>query len=202
VARAPGAAPAGAAYTHLNAAEVAFLEAAVDVLIPKDEVGPGGVESGVVVFIDRQLAGAFGRGARTYMQGPFREGTPMQGYQLPLTPAEVYRVAIAEMNAWCHANRGGKEFCALPAAEQDAVLREIDAGRLELPSVPARFFLALMLTNAVEGYFSDPIHGGNRGAGAWRMIGFPGAGGVYTRDMEPYRNRQYPADPKSIGDLV
>src|SRR5579871_3043882 len=78
--------------------EAAVVVALVDTLIPKDDVGPGGVEVGVPIFIDRQLAGAYGRGARMYLDGPFGEGTPQQGYQLPLPPADLYRVGIADLN--------------------------------------------------------------------------------------------------------
>jgi gluconate 2-dehydrogenase gamma chain len=56
--------------------EAAVIVALVDTLIPKDDVGPGGIEVGVPTFIDREMAGAFGRGARMYMQGPFAAGTP------------------------------------------------------------------------------------------------------------------------------
>jgi len=31
----------------------------------------------------------------------------------------------------------------------------------------------------VEGFFSDPVYGGNRDMVAWRMIGFPGAYAPY-----------------------
>jgi gluconate 2-dehydrogenase gamma chain len=62
-------------FTPLEAAVVVAL---VDTLIPKDDVGPGGVEVGVPIFIDRELAGAYGRGARMYLDGPFGQGTPQQ----------------------------------------------------------------------------------------------------------------------------
>src|SRR4051794_4442263 len=50
-----------------NDAEGNTLAALVDTLIPEDEVGPSGLEAGVVTFIDREMAGGFGRGARMYM---------------------------------------------------------------------------------------------------------------------------------------
>src|SRR6185503_2514526 len=59
------------AYTFLTAPEAAFIEAAVDRLIPADDLTPGGTDCGVAIFIDRQLAGAWGSGDRTYMQGPW-----------------------------------------------------------------------------------------------------------------------------------
>ena len=57
-------------------------------------MGPGAKEAGVTFFIDQQLAGPFGRAETWYMQGPWKEGTPQQGYQLKLTPAQLYRVGI------------------------------------------------------------------------------------------------------------
>jgi gluconate 2-dehydrogenase gamma chain len=42
----------------------------------------------------------------------------------------------------------------------------------------------------LEGYFSDPLYGGNREMGPWRMIGFPGARydlrSFVSRYNEPY----------------
>ena len=91
--------PVSHAYTFLTAPEAAFIEAAVDRLIPADDLTPGGTDCGVAVFIDRQLAGAWGSGDQTYMQGPWQKGVPTQGYQSPLTPAEVFRAGIAAANA-------------------------------------------------------------------------------------------------------
>ena len=67
-------APAAAepqAWLTLNHTEADFITAAVDTLIPADELSPSGSDCGVAAFIDRQLAGAFGNGARLYRQGPF-----------------------------------------------------------------------------------------------------------------------------------
>jgi len=41
--------------------------------------------------------------------------------------------------------------------------------------VDAKTFFTMLLQNTKEGYFSDPIYGGNKDMGAWKMIGFPGA---------------------------
>jgi gluconate 2-dehydrogenase gamma chain len=197
----PAGVPTDPPPLFFSSAEVAFVVAAVDVFIPKDDVGPGGVESGCVTYIDRQLAGGWGRGARLYLQGPFPDAKPEQGYQLPLTPAELYRVGIADINAWCRANRGGKTFDQLAAADRDAVLKDLLAGKIALAQVPAGAVVNLMLNNAIEGYFADPIHGGNRDKAAWKMIGFPGAGGVFVSEIEEYRNKPFPVDPQSIADL-
>jgi gluconate 2-dehydrogenase gamma chain len=181
--------------------EAAVVVALVDTLIPKDDVGPGGVEVGVPTFIDREMAGAFGRGARMYMQGPFAAGTPQQGYQLPLTPAELYRVGIADLNAWVARAHGGKTFDQLSTADRAAALKLVEQGKAEFAQVPPRTFFNMLMQNTMEGYFGDPLYGGNRDKAVWKMIGFPGAIGMFVEEMERYRNKKYDVEPKSIQDL-
>ena len=189
------------AFRFFTTREAAVVVALVDTLIPKDEVGPGGVEVGVPTFIDREMASGYGRGARMYLDGPFGEGTPQQGYQLPLPPAELYRIGIADLNAWCARTRGGKTFDQLSAADRTAALKMVEAGQAEFAQVPSRAFFNILLQNTMVGYFADPVHGGNRNKAVWRMIGFPGAIGMYADDIEKYRNKKYDVEPKSIQDL-
>ena len=181
--------------------EAAVIVALVDTLIPKDEVGPGGVEVGVPTFIDREMAGAFGRGARMYMQGPFAAGTPQQGYQLPLTPAELYRVGLADLNTWIAKARGGTTFDQLGTADRAAALKLVEQGKAEFAQVPPRTFFNMLLQNTMEGYFSDPLYGGNQNKAVWKMLGFPGAIGMFVDEIEHYRNRKYDVEPKSVQDL-
>jgi len=90
-ANAPAAVENTSGWTWFTEAEAAFVSAAVGRLIPADDLGPGAVEAGVPVFIDRQLAGPYGRGERWYMQGPWGPGVATQGWQTRLTPAGMYR---------------------------------------------------------------------------------------------------------------
>ena len=60
-ARTPAQPPVSHAYTFFSAPESAFIEAAVDRLIPADDLTPGGTDCGVAIFIDRQLSGAWAR---------------------------------------------------------------------------------------------------------------------------------------------
>ena len=62
-----------ATYLTLTQAEAAFFAAAVDTIIPADELTPSGTDCGIVTFIDRQLASAWGGGAKMYRNGPFRK---------------------------------------------------------------------------------------------------------------------------------
>jgi gluconate 2-dehydrogenase gamma chain len=189
------------AYTFLAPPEAAFVEAAVDRLIPADNLTPSGTDCGVAVFIDRQLGGAWGSGDRLYMQGPWKKGTPTQGYQLPMTPAEFFRAGIASANAYCRQTYR-KEFDRLGPEQQVQVLQGMEQGRITIDHVPAQDFFDLLLDAAMEGFFADPIYGGNRDKVSWKMIGFPGVIAIYSEHIKTYRNRRYLVTPTSIEDLT
>jgi len=165
-----------ATYLFLNAEEAAFIEAAVARLIPADDRWPGALEAGVPNYIDKQLNGAWGAGERLYRSGPWQTGTPSQGYQLPFTPAEFFRTAISAINAELRAKT---PFAKMTAAEQDTYLHSLEAGGKDLGGVPSNIFFSELWESTVEGFFSDPVYGGNRAMVAWRMIGFPGAYASY-----------------------
>jgi gluconate 2-dehydrogenase gamma chain len=160
-------------YVFLNRNEAAFIEAAVARLIPGDRSNPGAIEAGVPNYIDQALAGAWGQGAGLYRSGPWVQGSSGQGYQLRFTPAELYRTAIAALNR--NLERDGKSLATMSAADQDALLAELEKGGADLDGVPSGVFFEYLLQNTVEGYFCDPIHGGNRDMVGWKAVGFPGA---------------------------
>jgi len=182
-----------------TAREVEFVEAALARLIPADELGPGAREAGVAAFIDGQLAGGFGRLERGYALGPHLEGTPEQGLQFRLLPAQAYRAGIGETDRHC-LDRFAKRFAELGPEEQDDVLRGLDEGRIVLPSVPAAEFFSLLWQNTQEGFFADPLYGGNRDKAGWKLVGFPGVAAVYTAEIERH-GPAYRASPVSIADL-
>lgn len=166
----------GTDFRFFSAAERAFIEAGTARLIPNDAVGPGAVEAGVPFFLDRQLLGPYGRGDHYFLGGPWPTGTPQQGYQSRFTPAQLYRAAIIAINLYTAANFGDAPFAKLAAADQDKVLMGLESGDVKLGGgVDGKLFFAMLLQNTKEGYFSDPIYGGNKDMGAWKMIGFPGA---------------------------
>jgi len=189
------------AYGYLTPPEVRFLDAAVARLIPADELGPGAREADVTYFIDRQLTSSWGTHGRSYRMGPWREGTAQQGFQSPLTPQEIYRVAIREIDRYCR-SRYAKNFNLLTAAGQDEVLRGLEEGKIALESVSAKLFFGLLLKNTQEGFFSDPVHGGNRGKVGWRLIGFPGVAASNYNAFISKRNVPYEVEPVSIEDVL
>jgi gluconate 2-dehydrogenase gamma chain len=164
-------------YIFLNREEAAFIESAVARLIPADPNWPGALEAGVPNYIDKQLAGAWGAGERLYRSGPWRPGTPSQGYQLPLTPAELFRTALAAISR--DLSSAGTPFARMTSEQQDLYLRRLEAGGQDLGGVPSDVFFEHLWQSTLEGFFSDPVYGGNRDMAAWRMVGFPGAYASY-----------------------
>ncbi|HEU4630049.1 MAG TPA: gluconate 2-dehydrogenase subunit 3 family protein [Gemmatimonadaceae bacterium] len=174
-----------ASYSFFSADEAAFIEPAVARLIPADELGPGALEADVPVFIDRQLAGAWGAGAGLYRAGPWRAGQPGQGYQLPFTPAELFRKALRAIHEEL-ARTAPDSFGALPTADQDAYLQALEKGGRDLGGVPSEEFFASLLELTVEGFFSDPVYGGNRDMVGWKLVGFPGAYANYYEFVDQH----------------
>lgn len=166
----------GSALVFFTPTEAAFIEAAVARLIPNDAIGPGAIEANVPFFLDRQLAGPFGQGDHFYLIGPWAKGTPQQGYQSRFNPAQLYRAAIAAIDQYATGHFSGATFAKLSAADQDMLLKGMENGDIALDGgVDSKGFFAMLLQNTKEGYFSDPIYGGNKDMGGWKMIGFPGA---------------------------
>jgi gluconate 2-dehydrogenase gamma chain len=208
-AQAPQPAPAAAASAAadesgalltLTATEHAFFVAAADTLIPADELSPAGSECGIATFIDRQLAGAWGGGAKMYRSGPFLKGKPEQGYQLSLTPREFFAAGVIATNGWTNKTYG-KDFDRLDAARREEALKVLEAGKAELADFNGKQFFEALLAITMEGFFADPIYGGNRNKVAWKMVGFPGLPATYANAIEQYRGKRYVAEPQSIADF-
>jgi gluconate 2-dehydrogenase gamma chain len=184
--------------TYFRPAEWEFLKAAVARLIPTEGAGPGAIEAGVPEFIDRQMELPYGHGACFYLEGPFHPDSPTTlGYQLRYAPREIYRLGIEDANATARKTHGS-DFARLDSPRQDQFLQEMEKGVLQFPTLPAQELFTQLLENTREGYFSDPIHGGNRGMVAWRWIGFPGARADFT-DWIDQAGTEYPYGPVSIG---
>jgi len=190
----PAAPPAG--YESLGPAEAAFLEAMVNVMCPADALTPNGVDCGLATFIDRQLAGGFGKGERYYMQGPWSAGKPQLGIQVPLTPEQFFKAGLRQANDAC-TKQHGKTFDQLAAADANAFLQSLSSGPL------AQWFGDLVYPLFQQACFADPIYGGNRGKVFWKMIGYPGLPAFHTRDMTASRGKPFPAaqNPQSIQDF-
>jgi gluconate 2-dehydrogenase gamma chain len=163
--------------------EAELVAAAAARILPSDASGPGAREAGVAIYIDRQLAGPWGRDERRYTKGPFDEDAPPEmGYQGRATPQQIYRQGL----------KGLRRFAKLSADEQDEALRRIE---------PTRFF-ALLRRNTIEGMFCDPMHGGNVDLVGWQMIGFPGPRLNNVADVDTHYGRAFRPKPESLAQVV
>lgn len=181
----------------LTPAETQALDALTERLIPGDESGPGARDAGVVLFIDQQLAGFYGRGQRWYMRGPFPEPLETQGYQSEHPPARLVREGLVALDAYARATYDGRIFAELPAEDQDAILKGIEAEEISFASVSGSQFFSIVKELTIEGFFCDPIYGGNRDLVAWRYVGFPGARYDY-RDFTGHGGRALNLPPVGL----
>jgi gluconate 2-dehydrogenase gamma chain len=207
-AHAQGAAPAAAepliGYLCFGPDEAAFVEAMVNIMCPADNLTPSGVDCGLATYMDRQLAGDFGRGLKRYTQGPWIAGKPQQGYQLPLNPMDWFKAGIETANAASVA-RFGKAFDQLAPAEANTFLNDLASGKVE---GDGRIQLGAWFNDLVyplfnQACFADPMYGGNVGKVFWKMIGYPGLPATNTINMVQFRGKPVPGakDPKSMADF-
>lgn len=166
-----------------TAAEAKTIQAACERIFPTDENGPGATEAGVVIYIDRQLAGPYGRDKYRYTKGPWFESVPEHGYQGKETPQQIYRTGIGQL---------GNNFAAAPPDQQD----------LRLEKIQDDHFFQLLRAHTVEGMFCDPLHGGNIGMVGWKLIGFPGPRMSYRYEIDKYHGKAYTVEPKSLEQIL
>lgn len=165
-----------------TAAEARVVTAACERIFPSDQSGPGATEAGVVIYIDRQLAGPYGRDRYRYTKGPFVESVPEHGYQGQANPQQVYREGVQRLG-----NLG-----ELPPAEQDERLRAIE-------KTP---FFEMLRTHTIEGMFCDPLHGGNAGLIGWQLVGYPGPLMSYREEIDKNHGKPWRRKPVSLAQVV
>jgi len=184
----------------LTVTEADFLSAAYDTIIPADQLSPSGTDCGLVVYIDRQLAGAWGNGARMYRNGPFLPSKAEYGYQLPLTPREFFAAGIKAANAWS-VKTYGKEYDRLSPQDRAVALTAMEQGRAQFEGFDAKQFFEAVLQSAMEGFFADPMYGGNRNKVSWKMVGYPGLPATWASKALEYRGKKVSIEPQSIADF-
>ncbi len=180
-----------------TADEAAAVEALADRIIPPDPQTPGGKDSGCAVYLDRQLAGPYGQGEGHYIRGPFMPAAKNFGAQSQDGPAAGYRKQLAALDRYCRAQHGGKPFAQLTDDEKDKIITDVEAGKAKLEGVDGRVFIDHLIKDIQEGFFADPVYGGNRDMVAWKMIGFPGARYNYL-DWIDRHNEKFPLPPVSL----
>src|SRR5215469_4678800 len=162
--------------------EALIVAAATSRIFPSDESGPGAREAGVAIFIDRQLAGPYGKDRFRYTEPPFEDGPRELGYQGSATPRQMYRAGL----------KGLGDFHLLDDAAQDAALRNIESTH----------FFALLRQNTVEGMFCDPMHGGNADMIGWQIVGFPGPRMSNYDEIETYYGKAFRPKPVDLRQVT
>lgn len=187
------------AYTpaYFTAAEWRFITAACDRLIPHDQHGPGAVELGVPEFLDRHMQTPYAAGDIWYMQGPFLKAEPEFGYQGKLALRDILRVGIKALDGHCASQFAGKVFAELDPKQQVSLLKDAEEGKIKLENISVKLFFNNFLNEVRNGYFADPKHGGNKGMGSWKMIGYPGMRADYL-DWVEVRDKPYPIGPVDL----
>ncbi len=147
LAQAPGGSAASALET-LTAVEAETLGAIAARLIPTDSNGPGATEARAAQYIDRALGGAL---------AAFRE---------------TYRAGLASLDRYAQSARGSS-FARLSAADQDAILGEVERNAAAGFQQSSAFF-NLVLAHTIQGTFCDPYYGGNANFVGWDLVGYPG----------------------------
>ena len=133
----------------LSSTEADILDAIVARLIPTDAAGPGATEARAARYIDRALGGALASSRPAYSAG------------------------LAALDSYARSSRG-KPFVELAAADQDAVLTNVEAGTATGFSGSSRTFFTMVLNHTHQGTFGDPYYGGNANFVGWDLVGYPG----------------------------
>jgi gluconate 2-dehydrogenase gamma chain len=165
-----------------TAEEARVVTAACERIFPSDATGPGATEAGVVIYIDRQLAGPYGADKNRYSKGPWRESYPEHSYQGKENPRDTYREGI----------RGLGNFAELSVEEQTK----------KLAAIEKTHFFALLRAHTIEGMFSDPMHGGNAGLIGWQLIGFPGPQMSYRNEIDKHFGQPWRPKPQSMEQIM
>ena len=180
-----------------DAHQRATVEAAMARIIPTDDQ-PGAREAGAIDFLDRYLSGLGYVYAKPDGSGfETLEGRRAEAWQRRIDILRArYVEGIQELDRRSRARFGG-EFTALDPAQQDEILSDTEHSAPEgatmaeakvaagygAPVEPALQqtsteveldFFSLLCLHTRQGFYADPIYGGNRDRVGWEMIGFPG----------------------------
>lgn len=170
--------------------EWATVEAAAARIIPTDH-DPGAREARSVVFIDRYLSGidyvyaaADGGG---FLQLAGAEANAARARNN--TMKQLYRHGLVELDAVARKHRA-VDFVSADEQTQDAILVEISGSpkpghvrldehevfysRLQGNSDQGKPFFETLCFHVRQGFYADPVYGGNKDRIGWKVIGFPG----------------------------
>lgn len=166
------------------------IEAAAARIIPTDN-DPGAREARVIVFIDHYLSGIDYHYAASDGSGFLR----ISGQDATAARASneifkaMYREGVRELDRTA-TEFGSKSFKEATSETQDRVLeklsgkpkpthirldaREVYYSRLQGNTDQDKSFFETLCLHVRQGFYADPVYGGNRNQIGWKTIGFPG----------------------------
>ncbi|HEX7005438.1 MAG TPA: gluconate 2-dehydrogenase subunit 3 family protein [Trueperaceae bacterium] len=237
----PSEAPDPNVLEFFSSHEARTVEALAATILPGTADDPGAREGGVLNYIDHLLAHRHGFAQPIYRMPPFAEPyfgeeppeeaegpqpiwveadkLPRYGYQSSLTPREIYRKGVQQVDAYCR-ERFGAPFVELAEGDQEAVVETMaeSPGEVFGPVAPGqpqrgggpqdevgfhapalREFFEVVRNHVIEGMFADPLYGGNRNLAGWYLLGYPGAQRAYT--PVEFQTEGTVKEPQSIAEL-
>jgi gluconate 2-dehydrogenase gamma chain len=197
----------------------ATVEAAMARIIPTDD-RPGAREARTIDFLDRYLSGIDFIYAKPDGSGFERlEGKRADAWRRRVeTLRERYVAGVEELDRTAR-ERFGSDFAALSDDDQDEVLRavegaddrqqeaQLERARMQLYGAPVEValqqtsaeieldFVPLLALHTRQGFYADPIYGGNRDRVGWDLIGFPGPSSLAEVHSGRYSTLEYFAEP-------
>ena len=166
-----------------DAPQRAVVEAALARMIPGDHE-PGAREAGVIEFVERYLSGIgylYAKPDGGGFEAPVGRAAQAWRQRIEIL-RRTYVAGIAALDALSR-ERFGSPFVALDEALQDEALRALEGRHNSLGEAPPLqqtpaetdlAFVPLLALHARQGFYADPIYGGNRDRVGWKVIGFPG----------------------------
>jgi len=180
-----------------DAHQRATIEAAMARIIPTDDQA-GAKEAGTVEFVDRYLSGLGFIYAKPDGSGFEKlEGRRAQAWQQRIDILRAkYVEGIKELDRRSQ-SRFAVDFVQLTSEQQDGILYDMERPALQVeaelteaqavagfaPVEPALQqtnaeieldFFPLLALHTRQGFYADPIYGGNKDRVGWKLIGFEG----------------------------
>jgi gluconate 2-dehydrogenase gamma chain len=143
----PGCKKSLSQWRFFTNSEAELIDSISEQIIPADE-WPGGRDSGVTNFIDKQLVGPYVRFKSKYRKG------------------------IAAIQDTCRTSYQ-KKFEDLTWDEQTIFLERLEAGNIKEPVWAGGFdkeFFSMVRDHSMQAYYGSPIHGGNKNKMSYKMI--------------------------------
>ncbi len=199
----------GQGFLALTPGQRTLVESIAETMVPTDSNGGGAKEAGVIYFIDRQLAGSYGKNGNMYLQGPWIlpnqtgsivvDGITYPGgtispriqagsnYQYPFTLKEYWARGLAYLQEYANSAYSGN-FETLTLTQRTQILQDLFDNKPTNFKGPYPEEFANELHDMVTaGYFTDPLYGGNQGMASWILTG---SSGVNNGQSQGYTSKQ------------